>query len=254
MLGVWDRQFCDTATMRTLASRRGDRFVVRVRKNLVFKAQTTATAETDDGATLTDELGVLGRTGVGERAPLAVRRLTQHRPGQEPVILVTDLTDARAYPAADLMTLYRRRWGIEQVFQDVTQTFGLGRLIGSSPKAVLLQLSVCLTLYNLLQVMRAHVADDAQMLIAAVSMHYLFDHTRRQLLAWAYHADGQRPCAPRDPGAMTRRLQTLLAGAFDTRAYAKQPDTHPRPERPPPRRVPGGHSSVQRLLDAAKTT
>lgn len=254
MLSVWDRQFSDTATMRRLGSRGGDRFVVRIRKGLGFDAKTTASGPDSDGVMLTDEVGVFGRTGTGERAPLAVRRITKLRPGQDPIIIVTDLMDIRAYPAADLMSLYRRRWGIEEVFQQVTETFGLGRLIGCTPKAVLLQLSVCLVLYNLLQVIRAHVADDAKMLTAAVSMHYLFDHTRRQLLAWAYHAKGQHPDAPRDPMAMLLQLQARLAGAFDTNAYAKRPDTRTRPQRPPPQQVPGGHSSVQRLLDAAKTT
>jgi len=254
MLSVWDRQFSDTATMRRLASRGGDRFVVRVRKGLGFEVKTSACVTDPDGVTLTDETGILGRTGSGERAPLAVRRITKPRPGQDPIVIITDLMDAEAYPAADLMSLYRRRWGIEEVFQQVTETFGLGRLIGCTPKAVLLQLSVCLVLYNLLQVIRAHVADDAQMLTAAVSMYYLFDHTRRQLLAWAYHAKGQHPDAPRDPTAMTLQLKDRLAGAFDTRAYAKCPDTRPRQKRPPPQQVPGGHSSVQRLLEVAKNT
>jgi IS4 transposase len=35
------------------------------------------------------------------------------RPGNEDVILVTDLLDADVYPAEDLLWLYSERWGIE---------------------------------------------------------------------------------------------------------------------------------------------
>jgi hypothetical protein len=35
------------------------------------------------------------------------------RPGDEDVILMTDLVDAAAYPAEDLLEVYLSRWGIE---------------------------------------------------------------------------------------------------------------------------------------------
>jgi len=259
MLSVWDRQFSDTKTMRLLASRGGgsggdsggDRFVVRVRQGLVFERESCEPPATrDDGARVEDEVGRLCR---GDKA-LRVRRVTLHRAEGQAVQIVTDLLDARQYPAEDLLELYRRRWGIEEVFQQVTETFGLARLIGCSPQAVLLQLSICLVLYNLMQVIRAHVADDAKLLTAAVSMYYLFDHTRRQLIAWAYHSDGQHPDAPRDGPSMIGRLQTLLTDALDTKTFAKRPDKKPRPKRAPPRNIPGGHTSTQRLINAGKTT
>ena len=37
------------------------------------------------------------------------------------VAIVTDLLDANAYPAEDLLTHYLSRWGIEQIFQKVTK-------------------------------------------------------------------------------------------------------------------------------------
>jgi len=50
-------------------------------------------------------------------------------------VLLTNLADRAAYPAAELLALYKLRWGIEGVFQQVTCTFSLAHLIGSSPKA-----------------------------------------------------------------------------------------------------------------------
>ncbi|MGL6097036.1 MAG: transposase [Fimbriiglobus sp.] len=39
------------------------------------------------------------------------------------------------YPAADLLSLYRLRWGIESTFQTVTEIFALSRFIASTPEA-----------------------------------------------------------------------------------------------------------------------
>src|SRR5215207_8782570 len=105
--------------------------------------------------------------------------------GDEDVVLLTNLTDRAAYPAADLLALYEERWGIERVFQQVTETFALGRLIGSSPKAVLFQFAYCLLLYNLIQVVKAYVAEDGNVLASAVSTFYLFQDVREELVAWA---------------------------------------------------------------------
>jgi hypothetical protein len=39
------------------------------------------------------------------------------RPGEETIILLTDLLDAAQYPATALLELYGARWSIERVFQ-----------------------------------------------------------------------------------------------------------------------------------------
>ncbi len=251
MLTVWDRQFGDVATMRLLMERDDDSFVVRVRKNLAFKGETKFKTVDHSGRAVIDEVGTMSARGKGE---LRVRRITLQRADDEDsVIIVTNLLDDQTYSAADLLALYRKRWGIEQVFQQVTETFGLSKLIGCAPKAVLLQLSICFLLYNLMQVIRCQVAATEKVKTSEVSMAYLFDHTHRQMLAWAYHGNGAWPHAPRDEATMQRRLAKLLTDAFDIRAYAKQPDRKPRPKRPPPQSIHGGYTSVQRLMDAAKT-
>ena len=87
-----------------------------------------------------------------------VRRLTLTRPGEETVILVTDLLDATRYPAVDFLTVYLARWGIERVFQQITEVFALRRLIGSTPQATVFQAAFCLLLYNMVQVLRGYIA------------------------------------------------------------------------------------------------
>jgi len=247
ILSIWDRQFDDVRTLRHLASRAGDAFVVRMKQNYRFAVESSVETRDAQGRVVLDEIGVLG---TGKNA-MRVRRITLRREGddEEDVVLLTNLTDRSTFVAADLLDLYRRRWGIEQMFQQVTETFALDHLIGSSPRAVLLQFAYCLLLYNLVQLIKAYVAADGKVLATVVSTFYLFNDIRRELQAWAYHTDGTWPRCGRDAEQMRRRLGELLAGSWDPVAYTKAADKKPRPKRPPPLRLHGGHSSVQRLLE-----
>src|SRR5207237_1896373 len=85
-------------------------------------------------------------------------RVTLYRTGQEEVAVLTDLLDEQAYPADDLLAVYLTRWQIENVFQQVTEVFALRHLIGSAPQATVFQASLCMVIYNVLQLLRGYVA------------------------------------------------------------------------------------------------
>jgi hypothetical protein len=242
---VWDRQFDDLRTLRRLSERAGDAFVVRMNQKHSFCEEFSIETKDPQGRAVTDQIIVMGR---GKHA-MRLRRITLRRPGEEDVILLTNLLDRSAYPAGDLLELYRMRWGIEQVFQQVTETFSLTHLIGSAPRAVLLQFAFCLLLYNLMQVVKAYVAEDGAVLASVVSMYYLFDHARQELLAWAHHGDGSWPRARRDLAAMTGRLRELLCGVWNPILYTKAADKKPRGKPKAKLRLCGGHTSVQRALE-----
>jgi hypothetical protein len=53
----------------------------------------------------------------------------------------------------------------------------------------------------------------------------------------------------RDGRQMRDRLRELLRGSWDPLAYAKASDKKPRKKKPPPKRLHGGYSSVQRVLE-----
>jgi hypothetical protein len=262
ILSVWDRQFDDVRTLRHLSSRDGDAFVVRLKqKNHTFAVESAVETRDAQGRAVRDEIGMLGKG----KSAMRVRRITLTRAnaganagvnegggaGEEDVVLLSNLLDRGAFTAADVLDVYRRRWGIEQVFQQVTETFSLQHLIGSSPKAVLFQFAYCLLLYNLVQLIKTYVAADGKVLAGAVSTFYLFQDIRRELAAWAYHTDGAWPRRRhhRDAEPMRQRLRELLHGSWDPIGYTKASDKKPRPNRPPPKRLHGGHSSVQRLLE-----
>jgi hypothetical protein len=247
VLSIWDRQFDDVRTLARLSTRSGDAFLVRMNQRHRFVLESAVESVDAQGRRVLDEIGVLGK---GKQA-MRVRRVTLFRQdqGEENVHLLTNLMDRTLFGAADLLALYRFRWHIEQLFQQVTETFSLSHLIGCTPKAVLLQFSFCLLLYNLMQVIKAYVAEDGGVLASAVSMYYLFQDVRRELLAWAYHTDGQWPRASRDAAAMSARLRQLLQGVWNPIAYTKASDKKPRGKPKAKLRLHGGHTSVQRLLE-----
>jgi hypothetical protein len=245
ILSVWDRQFGEPKTMRMFMVRPGDVFVTRVKETLTFAAESCVKTIDSQGRRVIDEVGFCGHG----KTRMPVRRVRLIRPGEDDVILVTNLIDAKIYSAADLLELYAKRWGIEQIFQQVTETFSLQHLIGSAPKAVLLQFSFCLLLYNMMQVIKAYVAQDGAVLITLISMHYLFDHTRRQLQAWAYHTSSTWPASNRTASAMRQRLAQLLKGIWNPKLFTKAADKKPRGKPKPITYLKGGHSSVQRILD-----
>lgn len=246
ILSIWDRQFDDVRTMRHLSARSGDHFVARTKQKHTFSVESSVLTLDKEGRQVLDEIGMLGK---GKNA-MRVRRITLFREGEaDNVALLTDLLDCARYTATALLELYRYRWGIEQVFQQVTETFSLTHLIGCAPQAVLLQFSFCLLLYNLMQVIKAYVAEDGGVLATVVSMYYLFENTRKELEAWAYHTDNCWPRERRDAAAMRRRMRELLEGSWDPIAYTKAADKKPRPAPKPRKRLRGGYSSVQRTLE-----
>jgi hypothetical protein len=184
-LWVLDRQFCDLVqTARCSAG--GDHFLIRYHKQVQFcPASTLPTVVTPDaqGRAIREEWGWLGAATSTRRR--FMRRLTLTRPGAEAVILVTDLLDAAHYPAADLLTVYLARWGVERVFQPITEVFALRRLIGSTPQAPVFQAAFCLLLYTMVRVLRGYIAtaQPPPCLAEEVSAEQLFDDVQRELTA-----------------------------------------------------------------------
>ena len=136
MLTVWDRQFDDVATMRHFSARRGDAFVARAKQqDAVFTVESAVQGTDARGRRVLDEVGVLGRgdkrmrlrrvtlfRGKGDNGAAGARKNRKNKGGaktaagdedDDDVVLLTNLLDRDAYSAADLLALYKCRWGIE---------------------------------------------------------------------------------------------------------------------------------------------
>jgi hypothetical protein len=94
---------------------------------------------------------------------------------------VPDLMEPKKYPATELLAHYLDRWGIERMFQQVTETFGLQSLIGGTPEATIFQFSFCLLLYNVMQTIRGFVAKNQKRDCESISIENLFRDTRDEL-------------------------------------------------------------------------
>jgi IS4 transposase len=173
------------------------------------------------------------------------------RANDEDLILVTDLLSATRYPAVDVLAVYHGRWGIETVFQTVTEVFPLKRLIGSTPQAGIFQMAFCLLLYNMIQVLRAYVAAAEQWEAADVSLEKLFEDVERELIAWTVMVD---PLATvREFGMVPsvtevrQQLTRLLGNAWQDR-WLKSVNEKSRSYRRKPQ-TSRGHTSVHRILE-----
>ena len=188
----------------------GDHCVLRLHPKSTFAPDPLkpARAGTDrDGRAWTDAAGELRSQRQGAAA---VRLVTLTRPGKEPLRIVTDLIDADRYPANDLLELYRRRWGVEEVFQEVSEVFHLRHLIGSHPQAIAFQAALCMMLYNLLQAIRGIVAEARDRRPPTVSTRQIFYDLHRELVV-LHH--------PIPPDRLAEALRERAAATPDLRAY-----------------------------------
>lgn len=244
VLYVADRQFGDVQTTGKLLDRENDAFCVRIRTGLTFAPDELIAPRTHvdaRGRTIVDEVG-----DFGGRRSIRVRRITLGRAGEEDVVLITSLTDRTLHGADDLLELYRHRWHVEQAFQLITETFSLKHLIGCSPRAVLLQFSLCLPLYNVTQVVKAHLARDGKVKREDLSSFEVVDETRRGMTMW-FMLGVDAPRVACDAQAMRERLIELTRGRWH-RTWMKRKDRKPR--KPRARlSLHGGHTSVQKILE-----
>jgi Transposase DDE domain len=251
-LWVADRQFCDLTQTAAFAAS-GDHFLVRYHPKTHFCPDPTRPAQGGQdaqGRAWRQDWGWLGCEQAKHRR--FVRRITLARPGEEPIMVLTDLLEAQQFPANDLLDLYLARWGIERVFQQITEVFHLQTLIGTTPQGTVFQGAFCLLLYNLVQVVRAYVATAQARPVPAISTELLFDDVHRQLVAFTelvppVQVEPLFPLLPSEE-ELRAQLTRLLATVWSAR-WLKAPAKNrkvPTPQTP----IRGKHSSVYRLVAA----
>ena len=256
-LWVADRQFCDLEQPARFADE-GDHYLIRFRAKIVFQPDPTRPAQTGSAASgraFREEWGWLGAERQGARRRY-VRRIRLDRGEQEAILLITDLLDASRYPAADLLAVYLARWGIENVFQQITEVFGLEHLIGCTPQATVFQACLCLVLYNLVQLVRAYVAvgRPTPVAVTTLSAEKLFTTVQEQLVSLftLLTPVEVQDCFPRvlTSAELVAQLRELLSRAWSPE-WVKTVNQKPRPQRPKARQS-GAHTSVHKVLQAAR--
>src|ERR1019366_8371467 len=147
------------------------------------------------------------------------------------------------------------RWGIERVFQQITEVFELRRLIGGMPQATIFQAAFCLVLYNLLQLIRAYIAvGQVGMPVDGVSVEQIFVDVQKQLTALTVLFPSQTIAAwfseELSREEITERLRTLLSAVWTPR-YRKAVNKKPRPK-VKKAKGSGAHTSVHKVLAAER--
>jgi hypothetical protein len=256
VLWVADAQFCDL-NLPGLFTRHGGHFLLRWSGRLHFHADPGRPPEpgTDArGRPFVQEWGWVGSERDARRR--YVRRVTLSRTGggggEGEVAVLTDLTDADDYPACDLLEAYLMRWGIERVFQQVTEVFGLKKLIGAGTRAMAFQAALCLLLYGTIQVARAYAARAGGVEAERVSGEQLFYDATHELIAWAKAGDpahaAARLAAPTPAPLLRRRLADWVGSRWTPR-WLKAVNKNPRKKQPKATRS-GAHTSIWRVLQA----
>lgn len=252
-LYVEDRQFCDLVQPGLLNE--DEHFLIRYHKKVGFHRDRTKRirkGKNAEGLRYKEEWGWLGQPNDPRRC--YVRRITLFRNDAEDVIVVTDLLDADAYPATDLLKVYRHRWDIEQVFQRVTEVFHLRELISSTPQATVFQAAYCFLLSNLIVTIRAYLAQSQDLEPEEISTYQIQYDVQRQLIAWNQMLDPESTLAVlgevKTAARLRQYLRRRLSGAWTERWLKTPPSKHTPVERKT--YIRGGHTSVHRLLVKAK--
>jgi hypothetical protein len=255
-LWVADRQFCDLDQPQRF-TQDGDHFLLRWASKTSFQADPQRPAQAGQdaaGRRFTQEWGWMGV--VTDRRRRYVRRITLERPGEETIILVSDLLDEVAYPAEDLLAVYLTRWQIENVFQQITEVFELRHLIGCSPPATVFQASLCLVMYNVLQLIRGYIAQARPEPTAVddLSAEMIFRDLHEELVSVHKTLKPQELLEvlsrPLSAEQVRTRLRQRLATVWSP-LWLKARNNKPRPHTPKAKQS-GAHTSVHKLLQQAK--
>jgi hypothetical protein len=154
---VWiaDRNFCTADYLQGIADRRGY-FVIRHHANL------TLAPVGDWGAAVETETGWVSERPawvqrddqeVTQARCIRVRLRQRTRDGETEIVILTNLPGTVTAEAVAL--LYRRRWTVETMFQELTQYLGCEVNTLGYPKAALFAFCVALVAYNVLAVVKA---------------------------------------------------------------------------------------------------
>lgn len=252
LLFVADRQFSDLK-IPNMILKSEQQFAIRHTKKMGFYPENSVVLCDTPQRKVLDSVGWLGSPKSKQR--VRVRQVSLQQPGLDEVLIDTSLLDSDRYPAEELLSLYKSRWEIEQVFQKLQEVFELESYIGTSPNGAVFQFAICALLYNVVHVLRVLIAQQQKLQPRQVSTSMLVVSLQRELQALSV-------LVPTSlwgtiwPQVIAQQLlselgQQLIKSWSST--WLKCVDIKPR--RPPlERRVAGNHASAQKLIQANHET
>lgn len=253
-LWIADRNFCTTRFVFGLFERQGS-FLIRQHASTLhwkklgrrkFKGETATGKVYEQRVELTDP-----ETGQTKR----VRRITIElfeptRDGDKEMHILTNVP-ARKATAQRMAELYRKRWTIETMFQELTETLTCEVKALGYPKAAVFAFCLALVAYNAIAVVKAamRAAHGEETIEKNVSGYYMSLEISRT-------TTGMMIAIPSEDWTIFHNLSSsqlakllkALAAKIDLSKYQK----HPRgPKKPKPKKTSGAkikHVSTARVL------
>jgi IS4 transposase len=253
-LWIADRNFCTIDFMVGIGIRMG-KFVIRQHGQLKGELIGTCKAKgkTPTGQVYEQKIRIFdanGKTHTVRRVTVKLKKAT--RDGDTEIHLLTNLPVKDA-SATKVTELYAKRWTIETMFQELTETLTCEVNTLGYPKAALFGFCLALLAYHAVSVIKAamravHGCETVQQKISGYYLSLEIAQTYDGMMI-AIPARHWRVFRTLTPTELARVLKDL-ASNISLRRYRK----HPRgPKKPPPKKSKyknGGHVSTARLLAA----
>ncbi|MCP4899057.1 MAG: transposase [bacterium] len=257
-LWIEDRNFCTLGFLFGVRSG-GAKFLVRQHANLPgrLRGRRKYVGRIETGRVYEQSMEITNpKTG----ATLAIRRITVKlyqptRDGDTEIHILTNVP-RRAANSLKLADLYRKRWTIETMFQELTETLTCEIKTLGYPKAAVFAFCLALVAYNGISVIKAalrsvHGTDAVE---EHVSGYYLSLEISKIYTGMMIAIPPKHWTVFRDMTvAQLARILKELAHYVDLSKYQKHPrgPKHPRPERIHTGRT--NHVSTARVLARRKT-
>jgi Transposase DDE domain len=237
-LWIADRNFCTTDLLAGIADRHGC-FVIRHHANLSLEplAEWGAETETETGW-VSERSAWVVRDGqrMLEVRCIRVRLKEKTRDGETEVVVLTNLPVEEA-DAVTVAGLYRRRWSVETLFQELTCHLGCEVNTLGYPRAALFGFCVALVAYAVLAVVKAALRSvhGEAVVDTQVSGYYLALEMTRVYggMMVALPPEHWQVFQELDGAGMARLLR-YLASRMNLAKYRKQTR---KPKKPSPKRV-----------------
>ena len=150
------------------------------------------------------------------------------------ITLMTSLTDAQEYPAAELAELYARRWKIELWWRDLKTSMGMEVLRCRTPGMVHKELEMYLIGYNLIRGLMAEAAVIHDQPLDRISFKGSVDAVRQYspLIATTRSSKKRKNLVRQLLQTLARDLVPDRPGRYEPRAVKRRPKPYPRLNKP----------------------
>lgn len=251
---VMDRGFCSMPLLARIGAH-GLHAAVRFQKSVRVQEIEVLSRFEDEGVQVVDRLVVLG-SGSGGRPKVTARLIEKPLKDGGLLRLVLTVLDPARLPARAALALYRRRWAVERMFQELKQVLDLRRFYAANTNAVAMQVYACAIVHVALRVTQARIAREQRLAPETLSSAKLFPRlaaAHYRLLEAIEHFEMTRRANPRvrlvepnwgEAGLYSVRLARLVTSkraglrrrdgwTYTERVVSLQ--HYERRERPPPR-------------------